>query len=203
MTSKRFYIALIAFITVLLAIIAFILGFRYNSTSLAKELLTQEISLLEISTSEMQVKKDELNNQISDINTELSTEDTMNNYYMEYYQTREDLQTEIEDLKKQSQELDSKITEIKGQTDNLTTADETEGKSYSLKSTKTYSCPNDIPAGRYKAQGTGTIIVSSSGKTRINENLGVAFDNTYTFNLNENEKIKVSSDTKITEIKEK
>lgn len=201
MTSKKFYIALIAFITVLLAIITFILGFRYNSTSLAKELLTQEISLLEVSTSEMQVKKDELNNQISDIDTELSTEETMNNYYMEYYQTREDLQTEIEDLKKQSQELDSKITEIKGQTDNMTTTDEAEGKSYSLKSTKTYSCPNDIPDGRYKAQGTGTIIVSSNGKTRINENLGVAFDNTYTFNLNENEKIKVSSDTKITEIK--
>lgn len=201
MTSKKFYIALIAFITVLLAIITFILGFRYNSTSLAKEQLTQEISLLEVSTSEMQVKKDELNNQISDINTELSTEDTMNNYYMEYYQTRENLQTEIENLKKQSQELDSKITEIKGQTDNMTTTDEAEGKSYSLKSTKTYSCPNDIPDGRYKAQGTGTIIVSSNGKTRINENLGVAFDNTYTFNLNENEKIKVSSDTKITEIK--
>lgn len=201
MTSKRFYIALIAFITVLLAIITFILGFRYSSTSLAKEQLTQEISLLEVSTSEMQVKKDELNNQISDIDTELSTEETMNNYYMEYYQTRENLQTEIENLKKQSQELDSKITEIKGQTDNMTTSDETEGKSYSLKSTKTYSCPNDIPTGRYKAQGTGTIIVSSSGKTRINENLGVAFDNTYTFNLSENEKIKVSSDTKITEIK--
>lgn len=202
MTSKKIYIILISILSVILSAVLFFIGFRYNTSLIAKQSLNDEITLLESSTSELQAMKDSLDSQISDIDTELSTEETMNNYYMEYYKAREELQAEIEELQSQAQELERQIEEKKNQTDTMSTSEGKEGKSYNLKSTQTYSCPDDIPEGRYKATGSGTLIISSlSGGTRINENLGVAFENTYTFNLKENEKIKVSADTVLTELK--
>ena len=98
-------------------------------------------------------------------------------------------------------ELDSQIEELQKQNSSLQTTEKT-GKTYTLKKDQSYTCPSEIPAGRYIATGTGTLVIySSSGKARVSEDLAVAYNNSYSFTLSEKEKIKATDDIKLTEIK--
>lgn len=203
MTKKRLYIISISIFTALIAAILFTACFKHNSSSIAQQKLADEISALEENLSSLDEQKAELNQQISDIETELSTKNTINNYYMEYQKTHDELEEEITELKEQSAELDADI-ELKQKELGVFSGlkDETTGKSYTLKKDELYTCPDKIPAGRYIAVGSGSIIISSSsGKTRATENLDVAYNNSYTFNLSENEQIKVTGNVKLTELK--
>ena len=90
---------------------------------------------------------------------------------------------------------------LKNQNSSLQATEKT-GKTYTLKKDQSYTCPSEIPAGRYIATGTGTLVIySSSGKARVSEDLAVAYNNSYSFTLSEKEKIKATDDIKLTEIK--
>lgn len=203
MTQKRLYLISASVITAVIALILFLVGFNVNTRSIAKEKLESEITVLKKKTDDLQAQKEEIQQQISDIETELSTKSTINNYYMEYKKTHDELTNEIADLKKQSADLDAEI-KIKQQELEETSgiSEGKRGKSYILKKDTIYTCPDKIPAGRYTVSGSGTLVISSStGKVRATQNLDVAYNNAYTFNLSDKEQIKVTSEVTITELK--
>ncbi len=203
MTKKILYIIMLAVLTVLISAGLFAIGFTHNLSSLARAKLSEETKMIEDGISAMEPQKAELSQKVEDIETELSTKTTVNNYYMEYQQTYETLKSEIDELKKQSEQLDSEIEAKKQELSSVSgVKSEETGKTYALKNDEVYSCPDKIPEGRYTASGSGTIIISSStGKTRATKNLDVAYDNSYTFNLSDKEQIKVTGSVKLTELK--
>lgn len=200
MTKKKLYILSLLILTFFLCGISFFIAFRTNSTSLAHAELKTEISQMTENISLLQEEKDTLNTKISDANTELSTKTTINNYFMEAKKKNDELKNSITDLKQKSSELDKQIKEKQSKSSPISSETKT-GKSYPLKSGKEYSCPSDIPAGRYIATGKGTILISSAGKTKATEDLSVAYNNSYTFTLAVGEKIKATSDITLAEIK--
>ena len=174
MTQKKLYVIILSFFTIIIGVVCFSLGNYFDTNSLATEKLKTQISALEENTSSLTDTKNDLESQINDLNSELSTKTTVNNYFME--------------AKKKNDELKNDITET--------------GKTYTLKKDQSYTCPSEIPAGRYIATGTGTLVIySSSGKARVSEDLAVAYNNSYSFTLSEKEKIKATDDIKLTEIK--
>ena len=203
MTQKKIYLIFVSALTVIVALILFLVGNHITTRSLAQERLDKEINVLEKETDDLQAQKEEIQQQISDIETELSTKSTINKYYMEYKKTYDELTNEIADLKKQSADLDAEI-ELKRQTLEKTSgiSEGQKGKSYTLKKDEIYTCPDKIPAGRYTVSGSGTLVITTStGTVRATQNLDVAYDNSYTFTLSDKEQIKVSSEVTITELK--
>lgn len=203
MTQKRIHIIILSAVTLLIAAAAFWIGFRINATTLARERLIREVSSIEKNTEALKKSNEELTDSISDLDAELSTKDTINDYYMEYQKQHDQLTDDINSLKEQSASLDSQIDEKRGTLDrNSGVKSGDKGKTYSLKKDEIYTCPDKISAGRYTVTGSGTIVIySSSGRPRATENLDVAYSNSYTFDLKEKEQIKVSGNATLTEIK--
>ncbi|MGN0106678.1 MAG: hypothetical protein ACI4A5_03130 [Hominilimicola sp.] len=203
MTQKKLYLILVSALTIIIALILFLTGNHITTHRLAKEKLDKEITSAQKTIDDLQTQKDEVQQQISDIETELSTKSTINNYYMEYKKTYDELTNEITDLKKQSAQLDTEIEAKQQELEKSSgISEDKKGKSYTLKKDQIYTCPDKIPAGRYTVSGSGTLVITTStGKVRATQNLDVAYDNSYTFTLSDKEQIKVSSEVTITELK--
>ena len=203
MNKKLIALIILAAVTLAAAAGGFFAVYSADSQRRARTALSDEINSIGQRTETSVSENERLQEEINTIDTELSTKDTINNYYMEYKKTHDDLTNEIEELKKQSAALDDEISArqaaLVGSED---VKDVKRGKSYSLKKGETYDCTADIPEGRYNASGQGTLtILNSSGKARVSQNLDVAYANTYTFNIYKNEKIKVTGDVTLTELK--
>ncbi|MEI3115335.1 MAG: helix-turn-helix domain-containing protein [Eubacteriales bacterium] len=201
MTQKKLYVIILSFFTIIIGVVCFSLGNYFDTNSLATEKLKTQTSALEENTSSLTDTKNDLESQINDLNSELSTKTTVNNYFMEAKKKNDKLKNDITELNQKSSELDSQIEELQNQNSSLQTTEKT-GKTYTLKKDQSYTCPSEIPAGRYIATGTGTLVIySSGGKARVSEDLAVAYNNSYSFTLSEKEKIKATDDIKLTEIK--
>lgn len=201
MTQKKLYVIILSFFTIIIGVVCFSLGNYFDTNSLATEKLKTQISALEENTSSLTDTKNDLESQINDLNSELSTKNTVNNYFMEAKKKNDKLKNDITELNQKSSELDSQIEELQNQNSSLQATEKT-GKTYTLKKDQSYTCPSEIPAGRYIATGTGTLVIySSGGKARVSEDLAVAYNNSYSFTLSEKEKIKATDDIKLTEIK--
>lgn len=203
MTTKRLYLILFISAAVIAAAVLFAAGFTADTASKARDRLDTEIASLASGRTSLEARKDEITAKLSELETELSTKDTVNNYYMEYQKTFDTLSAEIEELKKQSAALDSEISEKEAEAEKAGKIKGTvRGKTYSLAKNETYTCPDKIPAGRYIVSGRGTVVITASnGKTRAAENLDVAYNNSYTFDLKDREKIKPSENVTLTELK--
>ena len=199
---KKTYIIVMSSVTFILAVVIFAAAMVLPSSKAASKRLAGEIQSLNASTENLNDEMDEIQKQIDDTDTKLSTKDTINNYYLEYKSKRNELTKEVEDLKKQSSELDAQIEKKRIELENSSgVKTEKRGKTYTLEKNKTYSCPDNLPAGRYVASGSGTIvIISSSGQTRAAQNLAVSYNNSYTFNLGDKERIKSDANITLTEI---
>lgn len=203
MTVKKLYLILFISAAVIAAALLFTIGFTADTAARAKDRLGTEISLLNSKRENLEKQKEEMTEKLSGLETELSTKDTVNNYYMEYQKTFDTLTAEIESLKNQSAALDAEITEKEAEAEKAGKIKGTiRGKTYSLTKNETYTCPDKIPAGRYIVSGRGTVVITAAnGKTRAAENLDVAYNNSYTFDLKDREKIKPSENVTLTELK--
>lgn len=201
MTRKKLFIILLAVFTAAASAAAGAAAFGASAKQSAREALNAEINDITADTNAVTAESEKLKEQISAVDAELSTRDTVNGYYMEYKKTHDSLTEEIGELQSKIEQLDRDIEAKKSETG--ADADKTtKGKKYSLKGNETYSCPDKIPAGRYVAEGSGQLtVLNSSGRARISQNLTVAYDHTYTFDLYENEKVRVSEDITLTELK--
>ena len=199
---KKTYIIVMSSVTFILAVVIFAAAMALPSSKTASKRLAGEIQSLNASTENLNDEMDEIQKQIDDTDTKLSTKNTINNYYLEYKSKRDELTKEVEDLKKQSSELDAQIEKKRIELENSSgVKTEKRGKTYTLEKNKTYSCPDNIPAGRYVASGSGTIvIISPSGQTRAAQNLAVSYNNSYTFNLGDKERIKSDANVTLTEL---
>ncbi len=202
MTKKKLFIILLAAFTAAASTAAGIFAFGASTKREAAAQLETETTDIKADTETITAESEKIKEQISAVDADLSTRNTVNGYYMEYKKTHDSLTEEISSLQSKIEQLDRDIEAKKSETGDSDTGETKKGKKYSLSAGESYSCPDKIPAGRYVAEGEGQLtVLNSAGRARISQNLSVAYDHTYTFDISKSEKIRVSEDITLTELK--
>ncbi|MCH5209677.1 MAG: hypothetical protein J1F01_01800 [Oscillospiraceae bacterium] len=199
---KRVYIILTSSLTVILAAVFFFIGYSVPTGQEASKQLQQEIVILDTDIAKINAETGEIQKQIDDMDTQLDAKSVISDEYMEYKNTHDTLVSEIGELKNRSAQLDAEIEQSRITLEEASgVKEEKKGRSYALEANKTYSCPNEIPVGRYTVSGSGTLVITAAnGKIRATQNLDVSYNNTYTFNLADKERIKSSAAINITQL---
>lgn len=168
-------------------------------------------------TAQIISEKNEMNSGISTLSAEkkdlLYTE-------ADYNRQIEDNRLLFDEIQALTTELNSYIESIDAANQTIARLDKTiaEKKAYneSLNSlspqtqtgTKKYSniklnIPQDLAAGRYKAEGTGTLLIYTIASTlEEKQNLSVLDSHSYTFNLSSGQSIKIEGTLSLTKITE-
>ena len=202
MTQKKLYIISLAVLTVIAAALLSMAAFAAGSSRAAQEDIARETASLKKQTDVVLEDTKNVKQELSTIEAELSTSDTVNNYYMEFKKTHDALTQEISELNGTLEQLDSELEAKRAEGGTGLISGTKTGRKYTLNANESYSCPDKIPAGRYTAKGGGTLtIINSAGQTRVSQNLSVAYDNSYTFNISDKEKIQVTDSVTLTELK--
>ncbi len=201
--KKKVFVALLSVFTVAAASTAGIVSYDISAKNNARVLLVTEISDIEESAETVAADSKKIKERISEVDAELNERDTVNNSYMEYKETNDSLSEEITELQSRIDRLDADIEAKKSELKESGAISKVEkGRKYALSGNESYSCPDKLSAGRYIAEGSGQLtVLNSSGRARISQNLTVSYDHTYTFDLSKGEKVQVSEDITLTELK--
>ena len=202
MTQKKLFIIILIILTVIIGAVLSVTAFSMSASNAAKDDIAIETLRLQSMTESVLNDTSSIRQELNEVEAELSSSDTMNNYYMERKKEHDSLVQEINDLNQKISELDEKIDEKRSENTNSPISGTKTGKKYQLKANESYACPDKLPAGRYTAKGSGMLtIINSSGHTRVSHNLSVSFDNTYTFDIYAKEKLQVTGAVMLTELK--
>lgn len=202
MTQKKLYITLFAALILVISSVAGMMAHRISSSSAAKPLLEKEISQLAADTEKLMSDTDELRKEMGEVLAGLEEKDSVNSQYMEHKKKHDELAAEVSEFENRLSELNAETEAVQKELDTSTVTENKTGKRYSLAANETYSCPDKIPENRYVAKGTGTLtVLTSSGQTRISQNLDVAYNSSYTFNLSRGERLHVTGNVTLTELK--
>lgn len=202
MTQKKLYITLFAALILVISSVAGIMAHRISSSSAAKPLLEKETSQLAADTEKLMSDTDELRKEMGEVLAGLEEKDSVNSQYMEHKKKHDELAAEVSEFENRLSELNAETEAVQKELDTSTVTENKTGKRYSLAANETYSCPDKIPENRYVAKGTGTLtVLTSSGQTRISQNLDVAYNSSYTFNLSRGERLHVTGNVTLTELK--
>ncbi len=201
--SRKKCIVIIFSLTVIFSVISFYAGYRTSISGKARQSLAQQILKLNSVIEEYGDAKVELEKQIEETDSQLDEKSDVNDEFIEYKTENDELKSANAELEAKSAELDSAIEEAESKAKSGASVSESKGMSYKTEKDKIYSCPDDLPAGRYKASGGSTLIIySKNGKIRETVGLDTAYDNSYTFNLSEGERVKTDGAATLTELKE-
>lgn len=202
MTQKKLYITLFAALILVISSVAGMMAHRISSSSAAKPLLEKETSQLAADTEKLMSDTDELRKEMGEVLAGLEEKDSINSQYMEHKKKHDELAAEVSEFENRLSELNAETEAVQKELDTSTVTENKTGKRYSLAANETYSCPDKIPENRYVAKGTGTLtVLTSSGQTRISQNLDVAYNSSYTFNLSRGERLHVTGNVTLTELK--
>lgn len=202
MTQKKLYITLFAALILVISSVAGMMAHRISSSSAAKPLLEKEISQLAADTEKLMSDTNKLRKEMGEVLAGLEEKDSVNSQYMEHKKKHDELAAEVSEFENRLSELNAETEAVQKELDTSTVTENKTGKRYSLAANETYSCPDKIPENRYIAKGTGTLtVLTSSGQTRISQNLDVAYNSSYTFNLSRGERLHVTGNVTLTELK--
>ena len=203
--NKNFLLTVI--LPIFISIIAGIVIIVLNSKSI----------LLTRATASVEAEKRAMTHEMSELNSE---KDELTAISAEYDKTLEENKFLLSEVTRLTEDLAICITEIENAgliIKELDTAIETktafnnslEGVTASkpgdtLKFTnKKLNIPTDLKAGRYKAEGTGTLMIYTiAGTLQDKKNLSLTDTNTYTFDIASGQSLKIEGTLSITQILE-
>lgn len=196
---------LIIIVSVLVAAAAVSGGFfvhDYSSAREARSAFRNELELLLKENEELDKKKDELKNSISETEQSLESKNEIGAEAAEYESQLETLRQRLESANKTLAELETSIEKKKEYIDQADSIKKvSKGRSFTS-SNKKLECPEDIAAGRYIAEGRGNFLLyNSSNMLRISENLSTIDTNSFTFDIDEGESVKVTESVTFTSLK--
>ena len=179
--------------------------------------LNSKSILLTRATASVEAEKRAMTHEMSELNSE---KDELTAISAEYDKTLEENKFLLGEVTRLTEDLANCITEIENAgliIKELDTAIETktafnnslEGVTASkpgdtLKFTnKKLNIPTDLKAGRYKAEGTGTLMIYTiAGTLQDKKNLSLTDTNTYTFDIASGQSLKIEGTLSITQILE-
>lgn len=193
---KIIYCIAIIALTIGLSFAAYHFGKVYNIHSRANILLDREIAALNSQYKNITSEKELLEKQKNELNSQLSEKSHLNKEIEESTKQLEQLNTDIDSAKEKIKDLDNQILEKKNTLSKITSiSSAASGKKLSLKE-GTYSCPKNISPGRYTIKGNNTLLIYTESNTlKISEDLSRLDGNSFTFDIEDGEKIKITSST--------
>lgn len=201
--SRIIYSAALAVFTVIAGILLFQSGYSTDLSRQAHLKLNEDISQLNTEKINAERETELVQTDIDNIDKSISGQSFLNEHIEENRLLYAELVQNISDAKDESAKLDGEIEEKQNTLNMLSgISDKESGSSKTLKPNSVYMCPNDIEPGRYRVKGNGTLLVyGRSNSLRISENLEMLDDNSFTFDLEENERIKLDTEMQIVKMK--
>lgn len=199
--KKHIIIIAAAAVIVILAVSAGFFAHSHATKSQAKNNFKNELSALETENYKLEKKRSELKDSVSETESDIEAKNEIGLEAEEYINKLEATRQEVEAA---NQTLSNLETSIEKKQEYLKQADSikppVEGNILSVMS-ETLDCPSDISPGRYIAEGSGNLLIyNSSNKLRISENLTNIDTNSFTFDIESGESIKVTDSVTFTEL---
>lgn len=177
-------------------------GLDYGAQKYARDALSIEIKEIEKENADLKKQKEQYISTVNESSTALSDNEEENKELDQYYSEISDYEEKISQLDKDLEMVNAENDKLSQYTSNLAgISNDVTGTAVALKD-KTYQCPTDIAAGRYKVTGTGTFKVVSNVSNSIVDwgNMSSMDGNTYTFNLESNTRVTVEGELSFTPV---
>lgn len=195
-------IAVIAVVILILAVSSVFFTYGHAVKSQAKNNFQNELSSLETENYKLEKKRSELKDYVSETESDIETKYEIGLEAEEYTSKLDAVKQEAEAAEQTLAELEASIEkkqEYLKQADSIKPL--TEGNIISV-TAETLECPSDISPGRYIAEGSGNLLIyTSANKLRISEVLTSIDTNSFTFDIESGESVKVTDSVIFTELK--
>lgn len=200
--NKSFYITMIPIIiSVIIGVILLIFHNKIGIQSNASLIVSKERSQYSSDIDSLKAEKDSLNSDIEQYDKVINENNTLISEVESLNSELEGYNSDIQNAQSRNQELQTQLTEKQNYINSLSElAEKTEGAEKKL-SDGEYKCPADLNAGRYKAEGSGTILIYDIANNVTDRvNLSTLDSHTYEFDISSGQKIKSEGDVTLTSI---
>ncbi len=203
-SNKSFYLTMIPIIiSVIIGVILLAFHNRVGLNSKAALIAAGERSDMNSQISELNSEKEELQAQISEYDTVIDENRTLMTEVDSLTEQLNSYNSDIENASQLNSDLKSQLSEKQTYSDNLSSvAQKTDGSSTTL-SEGEHKCPADIDSGRYRAEGSGRLLVYDiANNVTASINLSTIDSHSYEFEINSGEKIKTDGSVTLTAVLE-
>lgn len=201
--NKSFIITVILpiFISIIVGVVIIVLNSNSilktqasTAVALEEKKMNQEITTLKSQKSELSVTAAEYDQTLEDNRLLLEEVTALKEELNDYTSS-------IEKAKETITELDNSIAEKTAYNENLSQlSSNNPGNTKSYTNTK-LNVPSDIKAGRYKAEGKGTLMIYTiAGTLQDKQNLSIIDTHSYTFDISSGQSVKIDGTLSLTEI---
>lgn len=169
------------------------LGVEYGAQKTAQVRVNLETESIEKENDALEAQRKEYQKDIDSTQTDIEKNESENKTLDEYYKKIEDCENKISNLKSELESAKKEEAAVKGYNVDLSgISNEATGSPKEYKD-KTFLCPADISAGRYKISGSGSfrIITNVNNTVTESQNLNNTDNNSYTVNIENDSKIIV------------
>jgi flagellar basal body-associated protein FliL len=199
--KKLIIICIVCAVVLSLAVCAGFFAHNHALKTQAKNDFQNELSRFETENYKLEKKRSELKDSVSETELDIENKNEIGREAEEYAAQLDSVSQELEEA---SQNLEKLNTSIEKKQEYIKQAGSikspNEGEIFSV-SSETLSCPSDIAAGRYIAEGSGNLLIySTANKLRISENLTSIETNSFTFDIVKGESVKVTDSITFTEL---
>ncbi len=198
--NKSFYITMIPIIiSVIIGVLLLVFHNSFGTDSKAALAVAKERSEMSSSISDLNAEKEDLNAQISEYETTINNNSEILSEIEGLQAELENSDQNLESAKARTEELQKELDEKQAYADSIDSVETTkDGDTKQLKAGE-YECPDDIKAGRYRAEGSGNIVIKKTG-TDISRDLDTIDTNSYEFELESGDSLTIDGEITLTEL---
>ena len=201
--NKNFLLTVILpiLISIIIGIVIIVLNSKSNLNTRAATIVMNEKRTMVTQTDALKKEKEELTYKSADYDKTIEDNRLLLNEINALTDELNEYTTDIEAAKETIVSLDNTINEKTAYNESLSAVSKgNDGSTKSYTNTK-LNVPSDIKDGRYRADGSGTILIYTiAGTLEDKQNLSVIDSHSYTFNLISGQSIKIEGTVSLTEI---
>ena len=201
--NKNFIFTVIipVFISIIVGIAIVVLNSSSILKTQASAVVASEKKQFKAEMTELKKEKKELNSEAGEYDKTLEENRLLLEEINSLTAELNDYTTSIESAKETIASLDNSIAEKTAYNESLSSLSGNEAGSTKSYTNKKLNVPSDLKAGRYKAEGTGTVMIYTiAGTLQDRQNLSLVDTHSYTFVVTSGQSLKIEGTISLTEI---
>ena len=196
-----FTVILPIFISIIIGILIVVLNSSSILKTQASAVVLNEKKQFKSEMTELKKEKKELNSEAAEYDKTLEENRLLLEEINALTTELNDYTSSIESAKETIASLDNSIAEKTSYNESLSSLSGNEEGSTKSYTNKKLNVPSDIKAGRYKAEGTGTVMIYTIASTlQDKRNLSLVDTHSYTFDIASGQSVKIEGTVSIAEI---
>lgn len=201
--KKNFILTVILpiFISIIIGILIVVLNSSSILKTQASAIVAGEKKQFKSEMAELKKEKKELNSEAAEYDKTLEENRLLLEEINALTTELNDYTSSIESAKETISSLDNSIAEKTSYNESLSSLSGNEEGSTKSYTNKKLNVPSDIKAGRYKAEGYGTVMIYTiAGTLQDKQNLSLVDTHSYTFDIASGQSLKIDGTVSLTEI---